>query len=88
MPVVRSTVFFIYARLLGKTRCFCANNAFLVGNVGTRCECVGGADVGILAASLSSTSLACLVTLATFTLGVAADVGGLAEYGTLACGLR
>ena len=37
------------------------------------------------AASLSSTSLTCLATLATFTLGVAAVVGG---YGTFTCGLK
>ncbi len=40
------------------------------------------------AASLSSTSLTCLAMLATFTLGVAAVVGGCAEYGTFACGLK
>ena len=38
MPVVRSIVFFIYARLNAVIPFFCANNAFLVGNVGTRCD--------------------------------------------------
>jgi len=76
MPVVRSIVFFIYARLNAVIPFFCANNAFLVGNVGTRCDWMGCAN----AASLSSTSLICLATLATFVLGVAAVVGGYAIH--------
>ena len=32
MPLVRLPIFFIYIRLLGKTRFFCANNALCGGN--------------------------------------------------------